>query len=517
MSQNSTQTDDLSRNGHKTTPLEDLSVAPLPPAEVAPPEDSQEPAPSTPPKKRRLGLIFGILGAGALLFGGYYGYQAWRYASSHEETDNATVAGHIHQVSSRITGTVTEILVQDNQRVRKGELLVQLDPRDYQLKVQQAQAALEAANRQAAAAQASIDLASETAQANTTQAKGGVSGAQAAIATAQAALTEAQTGVPAAQASLAEAQAGIPTAQAGVTEAQAGVSAAEAQLQQAEANLEQVQTDYNRYSSLYDEGAIPRQQLDAAKAAYQVAQAQRDAAQQAIEQAQARVAQAQEGVTQAQAKVARAREGVAQAQAKVAQAQEGVTSAQAQLATSQGGLQQATASGQQTEVNRSQYEAAKAAITQAQASLKEAQLQLSYTQIVAPTAGVVGRKTVEVGQRIQPGAPLMAIVSDELWVVANFKETQLENMKPGEPVDVTLDAFPSHHFAGKVDSFSPASGSQFTLLPPDNATGNFTKVVQRVPVKIILNPQTLKGYETRIVPGMSAVVNVDLDPSHSSI
>ena len=233
---------------------------------------------------------------------------------------------------------------------------------------------------------------------------------------------------------------------------------------------------------MYQQGAIARQQLDTARADYQVALAQRNAAQQ----------------------------GVAQAEAKLAQAREGVVRAQAQLAASQGGLQLAKAGGVQTEVNRSQYAAAQAQIAQAQANLKDAQLQLSYTNITAPNSGRVGRKTVEEGQRVQPGQPLMAIVDNQYWVVANFKETQLEKMQPGESVEVKLDAFPHHTFTGRVDSISPASGAQFALLPPDNATGNFTKIVQRVPVKIVLDSQSIKGYESRIVPGMSAEVSVEV-------
>lgn len=171
-------------------------------------------------------------------------------------------------------------------------------------------------------------------------------------------------------------------------------------------------------------------------------------------------------------------------------------------------MQQATATGVQTNVNRSQYQAAKAAIAQSEASLKDAQLQLSYINITAPSSGRIGRKSVEIGQRVQPGTPLMAVVGDEYWVVANFKETQLEDMQPNEEAEVKLDAFPHHTFRGRVDSISPASGAQFALLPPDNATGNFTKIVQRIPVKIFLDAQSIKGYESRITPGMSAEVDV---------
>jgi membrane fusion protein (multidrug efflux system) len=424
-------------------------------------------------------LIFAVAGVGAIV-AGVFGFRYWQYASTHEETDNATVAGHIHQVSTRINGTVSEVEVSDNQLVQKGQLLVKLDPRDLQVKAVQAQAALDTAQRQANAAQSNITLAAETTQAKTTQAQGDITGAVANIDTAKAAV--------------AEAQAGIPTAQAAVAEAEAGIPAAQAQVAQADANLQKAQTDYNRYNSLYQQGAVPRQQLDAAKAAYDVASAQKSVAQQGVQQAQARLAQAQQGV--------------ARAQSQLAQAQEGVAAAQAKLAASKGGLQQATASGQQTQVNRAQYEAAKSAIAQAEASLKDAQLQLSYTNIYAPSGGRIGRKTVEVGQRVQPGSPLMAIVEGDYWITANFKETQLEDVKPGQEVEIKLDAFPHHTFTGRVDSISPASGSQFALLPPDNATGNFTKVVQRIPVKVTFDSQSIQGYESRIAPGMSATVSV---------
>lgn len=196
--------------------------------------------------------------------------------------------------------------------------------------------------------------------------------------------------------------------------------------------------DYNRYQNLANQGAVPQQQLDAAKAAYDVAQAQKNVALQGVQQV------------------------------------------------------------------------VQSAIAQAEASLKDAQLQLSYTNIVAPASGQVARKTVEVGQRVQPGSPLMAIVENNYWITANFKETQLRDIKPGQEVEITLDAFPSRKFVGRVDSISPAFGAQFALLPPDNATGNFTKVVQHIPVKVVFDSKSIQGYESRITPGMSAKVRVAL-------
>jgi membrane fusion protein (multidrug efflux system) len=179
--------------------------------------------------------------------------------------------------------------------------------------------------------------------------------------------------------------------------------------------------------------------------------------------------------------------------------------ARAQLVEAQGKALFARAAGTETNVHRRQHEAAVAAIAQAESALEDAKLQFSYTEVRSPVAGRVGRKGVEAGQRLQPGQPLLAIVEDDFWVVANYKETQLTHMQPGQPVEITIDSFPEHTFRGHVDSMSPGTGAQFALLPPDNATGNFTKIVQRVPVKIHFERESIRGYESFIVPGMSVV------------
>jgi membrane fusion protein (multidrug efflux system) len=201
---------------------------------------------------------------------------------------------------------------------------------------------------------------------------------------------------------------------------------------------------------------------------------------------------------------------VQQAIARVAQARQGVDRAKATRQSRQGDVQQARATGNQTQVNRDRYAAATAQIARQAADLRAAQLQLSYTTIVAPVSGRIGRKSVEVGAQVQAGQPLMAIVGDQLWIEANFKETQVQRMHPGEAVEIRLDAFPDHPFHGRVESLAPASGAQFALLPPDNATGNFTKVVQRIPVRIAIDPDSLRGYEAQVTPGMSANVSVAL-------
>lgn len=413
------------------------------------PEDENKE--SKPKNRNRKKFIF--LGLGALaIFGSVFGVHWWQYASSHESTDDAYVTADIHPVSSRVNGTVTKVLVNDNQYVQAGQQVVALDPRDYQVQVLQAKASLESAQRQASAALSQIQQAAENALGNTQQAQGNVGSAKASINTAIAAVKAAQAAVPVAQ----------------------------AQVAQANANLTRAQSDYRSYNTLYNQGAIPLQQLNAYKATYQVDLAQRNAA---VQQ-------------------------VAQAQANLAQATENVTKLQAQLTASQGALQQAKATGVQTKVYEAQYKAALGAIAQSTANLKNAELQLSYTNIYAPAPGRVGNKTAQVGQRVEPGTPLMAISQNDDWIVANYKETQLAHMRIGQKVEVHVDSIPGRTFIGHVDSLSPGTGATYALLPSDNATGNFTKIVQRVPVKIVFDPQSIKGYESRIVPGLSVETSV---------
>jgi membrane fusion protein, multidrug efflux system len=493
------------------------------------------------PSKKQ--LVIGAIGLGLLCVAGIFGLRWWQFAAIHEETDNATVIGDIYPISTRVNGNIARVLVTDNQQVKAGQTLIQLDPRDSESKVTQAQAALETAKRQAATTRSNIQLAAQNAAASSTQAQGGVSNSTAGISSSQAALAEAQSGVPIAQAAVVQAQSAIttalaavketqstiPAAQASLAEATAGVSAAQSQVGQIDANLIKAKADYQRYQELQKAGAAPQQQLDSARATYQAAVAQRSAAVQAVQQAKSRVAQAQESIVSARAKLAQSQEGVAraksqlaqaqagvlQAKSRVAQAQEGVNRAKAQLTTSQGSVQQARAANIQTDVNKSQYQAALANVAQAEATLKDARLQLSYTKIVAPNDGRIGNKRVEVGQQAASGTPLLSIVANNPWVVANFKETQLSKMQPGQTVEVKIDALAKHSFIGRLQSVSPASGARFSLLPPDNATGNFTKIVQRIPVKVVFDPQSIKGYETRIAPGMSATVTVDLSQSRS--
>ncbi len=399
-------------------------------------------------RRRRLIILAIVLVVGAIL-----AYRWWRYACTHESTNDAYVTGRQYQLNSRINDTVIKVLVNDNQVVHQGQLLVQLDPRDFQTQVLQAKASLEAAVRQARAAEANIGVPSYQALGQTTQARGNITAAIASVANAQAA----------------------------VIAATANATSANAQLFQTEADLKKATADYQRYTFLTQQGVAPPQQLDAYKATYEEDLAKRKSA----------------------------IESVRQTKAQLTQAQKQVDNAQGQLLTAKGGLQTVQGTAQQTKVNKNQYEAAMAAVAQAEANLKYNQLQLSYTNVTSPTNGRVGNaESVVEGQRVQPGQALISIQQPDPWIVANFKETQLEWMRPGQYVEIRIDAFPHERFWGVINSIAPASGSATALLPPDNATGNFTKIVQRVPVKILFDPRSIRGYEALIVPGMSTEVTV---------
>ncbi|MFD1141471.1 HlyD family secretion protein [Larkinella insperata] len=282
---------------------------------------------------------------------------------------------------------------------------------------------------------------------------------------AEAALQSAQAGLGVSRSNIGTASATIQTSQAGVLTARESVASAQANLEATQARLWRANQDYQRYERLLAERTVPQQQFDAAKA-------ERDAA-------------------QAQVNAARAQVQTAQAQVNAAGTQTSVTSAQRRSVEQQITVAQATIKQRQTELDL-------------------AKLQLSYTVLLAPVDGVVSKRAIQVGQLVQPGQALCSVVPDkELWVTANFKETQLEKMQPGQPVDIEVDAFPSEPIRGYVSSFSGATGAKFTLLPPDNATGNYVKVVQRIPVRIELDKNS--PLFSRIKPGMSVTVRVDIE------
>jgi membrane fusion protein, multidrug efflux system len=345
------------------------------------------------------------------------GFFLWRHLSMYESTDDAEVDAHIHPISARVSGYVIDIPVKDNQYVTKGTVLVRIDPRDYQVAVDQAQAELAAAKATAEAAGINVPITS--------------------ISTSS---------------SLSEADAGVLNARAGITVAQEQARAAADNLKQAQANDIKAQNDLQRYAQLVAKQEISQQEYDQAVAAASGSTA---------------------AVAGARASAAAASQEVAQAQSKLAQADAGRKSA--------------LTGPRQVASLRSQAQSALADAQQKQAKLEQAELNLQYTTIVASVDGVVYR-TVEVGENVQPGQQLISIVPvDEVYVTADFKETQLKHIRVGQRAVVHVDAF-GRDYTGHVESVAGASGASFSLLPPENATGNYVKVVQRLPVKIVLDP-----------------------------
>jgi membrane fusion protein (multidrug efflux system) len=406
------------------------------------------------------------------------GLRYWLYARSHESTDDAFIDGHIIQVSPKATGYVLKIYVSDNQQVKVGDLVAELDARDYEAKVSQARAALDAGLAQQHQAETQVTLTRANTRSNQQQ--------------AAAVVRQARSEVGGAQANASAERSRIGQAAAGVSNALAVVNQNRAELKAAQAKAQRANADVQRYQLLYGKDEVSRQQLDVAVAASRTADAEVDAARQKVSASEARVNEV------------RAAEAAQTHNAQRAQTQ--ITGAQAQVSEAQGRLAQANTAPQQIAVSEAQAKTAGANLASLQAALDEAELQLSYTKIYAPEGGRVTRKAVEVGALVQVGQPLMAIVPGDIWVTANFKENQIGNIRPGQSVEITVDAYSDKTFRGHVDSIQAGTGARFSLLPAENAVGNYVKVVQRLPVKIVfdepVDPQHL------LAPGMSVVPEI---------
>jgi membrane fusion protein, multidrug efflux system len=417
----------------------DVEVSPKTPAENAPIEThSAEPPPPSRPsgffRDRPGARIFLVVFILILLVGGFF---AWRYFSSYESTDDAEVDGHLMPVSARISGYVAKVNVDDNQYVNAGDVLVEIDPRDFQVALDQAHAG--AADAQATAQSVNINV--PVTSVNTTN-------------------------------QVSSSEADVENAQAGIAAAQQQYDAAQAQLAQAQANDVKAQNDLVRYKQLVDKQEISSQQYD---------------------QAVATAAASTAGVAAAKASASAAAQQITQARSRLAQAQ-------ANLRTSQTGPDQVASI-------RARALSAVAAAKEKQAAVEQAELNLQYTKIIAPAGGVV-TKSVEVGMNVQPGQQLASVVPlDDIWVTANFKETQLKGIHPGLRAEIKADAN-GRVYKGHVDSIAGSSGARMSLLPPENATGNYVKVVQRVPVKIILDPGQNSDHSLRL--GMSVEPKVFL-------
>ena len=363
----------------------------------------------------------------------------------------------------------------DNQDVKKGDLLVEIDPRDFEARLAQAQGVLLSAKARKHAADVNADLVGTTSKADFDVASAGLE-------IAKSGVTSAQTQVAFAQSRQVEAEAKSASAAAALEQARADAGAFQAEATRSEA-------DVKRYEQLFKSGSATSQQYDNAKAAATSAGAKLESARKKITASEAMSREAQAGIVTAG-------EAVKQAQAALAQAQAGVVEAQARVA-------QANIVKPRMESSVSQQEGAAADIAQLEAAVRQADLQLSYTKIIATEDGRITRKSVERGSYLQVGQAIAALVPADVWVTANFKETQLTLIRPGQPVTVKVDAYPGKEFQAHVDSIQRGAGARFSLLPPENATGNYVKVVQRVPVKITFDPGQLNHADYPMGPGMS--------------
>ena len=399
------------------------------------------------PRRRTRAIVFLLLAGVAAVAAGAW---VWLHYRDRVSTDDAQVDGHIAAISTRVSGSVQAVPVEHNQPVKAGDVLVRIDPRDYQARVDQAKAALALAVSQVRAAQAGVPLTAETTQS-------GTQGAEATVMQAEAEHRRAQIGAD----------------QAGTSD----IAAARATLEAAQASNERAQADLARMKPLVAKAEISQQQYDAYLAAARVAEAQ----------------------------VRNAREKLSAAEQSAANANAATAVAEARVRAARAGLAGARAGQRQVQVSAAQLVSAQAAVEQARANLATAELQLGYCTVVAPVDGVVTRKTVEVGQTVQPGQGLMTIIPlHDVWVTANFKETQLATVRTGQRVEVKVDMY-ERTVAGRVDSIAGATGARLSLLPPENATGNFVKVVQRIPVRVVFDALP-PGVVLR--PGMNVDVTI---------
>jgi membrane fusion protein (multidrug efflux system) len=393
---------------------------------TAPAEPVQE-TETTPPSRRK-GIIIVVLVVLAAVAG-----AIWWHSTFSEDTDDAQVNGHLIQVSSRISGQVIKVNVEENQQVKAGDTIAELDPRDYQVAVENAEAFL------------------ATAEAN------------AAVANVNVPLTSINTG-----STLHSSDADVSAARATVQQAEQQLQGAHATVAQAQANLVKADADLARYKLLVEKDVISKQQWDAAVAADDGAKA-----------------------------------GLANAQAAERAAGEGVRAAHDHEAQAQAQHKAAETGPQQVEVQTARAKAAKAQVQQAQAQLDQAKLNLSYCKITAAEDGIITRKSVEINQNVSSGQNLLTLVSLQgLWVTANFKETQLRHMSAGQPVEIEVDAT-GKTYTGKVTQIGGATGSVLSLFPPENATGNYVKVVQRVPVRIDFSDLAHEDPSHLLRPGLS--------------
>jgi membrane fusion protein, multidrug efflux system len=415
--------------------------------------------------------VFVLALAALILFGVTGGWNRWVGSSKTQKTDDAILRADITPLSTRVSGTVAQVAVADYQRVKAGDLLVQLKDDDFKAQVAQASAGV-------AGGQAAL-------QNNATQKdlqSSRIIQAQAGIQAATAEIGQSEAAIQAAQADVANALAGVDSAQAKIPDAQAAIAAAQA-------DAERTQLERKRQEALLELGSATKQKLEQV-----VADQERFAA--ILDSRRAQLAQAQALLASSRAELSKARAQVSLRHSEQQRARAQLSSRTAEV----------DAQIKQRAVLDAQELQLQADLDAKKEQLNVAQTNLDYTKIVAPTDGIVGERKVRIGQLVSPGTQVISLVENTVWVQANYKETQLTNVSKGDAAEITVDTFPGIVLKGHVEEIAPASGSQFALLPPDNATGNYTKIVQRIPVKIVLDPNP--RFTERLRPGMSVIAEI---------
>jgi len=433
-------------------------------------EPSASPTTASKPRFKKFVPILVVALAALILFGISGGWNRW-VGSGTQKTDDAILRADITPLSTRVSGTVVQVAVADYQRVKAGDLLVQLKDDDFKAQVAQSEAGV-------AAAQAALENNAKQKDLQSSriiQAQAGIQGATAEIAQTDAA-------IQAAQADVANAQAGVDLAQAKIPDSQAAVEAAQA-------DADRTQLERKRQEALLELGSATRQKVEQVSA-----DQQRYAA--ILDSRKAELAQTRALVESRRAELSKARAQVSLRQSEQQRARAQLSSRTAEV----------DAQVKQRAVLDAQELQLRADLNAKQELLKVSQTNLDYTKIVAPTDGIVGERKVRIGQLVSPGTQVISLVENTVWVQANYKETQLTNVSKGDAAEVTVDTFPGVVLKGHVEEIAPASGSQFALLPPDNATGNYTKIVQRIPVKIVLDPDP--NLAERLRPGMSVIAEI---------
>ena len=523
----------MNNNTEKPEKPNEMKAAPTP----------VEPEVAKPKPKVALFAILGVLAIGAL----FKGYQVFTFAQTHVDTDNAYVTGDLINISPVVSGTLAELRVADGDFVHKGDLIARLETNSSQSVLAQAEANLKAAETQIPQAEAELQFTKLSTQA-------AIQNSQAAITTQQSRTTgskmavrlssdtvhnqilQAQSQVAEAKAQLDQAKSAVDVARAGLENSKIAVETAKknaeaAVASEASAQADAVRTDKDlkRYTALFQTEAVSQQQLDTATAAASAAKANLDAATRRAEAASSQVDQAKSAVKEAQSRVnsAMSQQQASVMQVKVAEAGLGLAKAndtqvsiqgsnvktsEGQVTQADAALASATAGLQQVTLREKQVATAKAQLEQAKAAVEHAKIDVQDAYLYAPCDGYVLKHTENVGAAISPGQTIVTITrGTSVWVMANYKETQLDKVRAGQPVEIEVDAYPGRKFHGKVLSIMDATGSATTLLPPDNATGNFTKVVQRVPVKIVIDEanESAGAKDAVLRQGMSVVATID--------